>query len=83
MEELDNVPEYIWIRTSGYDKFIFPLEQGLEFIRSISGCLLFEAAYNATPTIKRQTEDYSFGFLSRSEIQEIIAAQELLGEVND
>jgi hypothetical protein len=81
LEEVGVQAEFIAIRVGYKESFLFPVEQGLKYIKSLRGCLVMKTegyGENKIIHINRFDEDLTMKFFSKEEIQELIASQELL-----
>lgn len=78
LEEIGVEAEYLWVQI-GYDrKLIFPVDQGLKYIEAMRRCLELKKPYNEPKTIVRCDEEIKIGFITSTEIKEIVVAQSLL-----
>ena len=78
LEELDKgAAEFVWIQIDYSKNRVFPLEEGLQYIKFLS-MARFVYSPSATPKISREEMRFEFGFLTRDEIAEDIVGQELL-----
>jgi hypothetical protein len=75
---VDEKAEFLWISIDYSRKQIFPLEEGLNYIRGLGGSLVFLGEHNGAPAILRNEKRFEFGYMSGSEVREIIVGQELL-----
>lgn len=79
LDEIGVEAEFMWIQISYDRKLIFPIEQGLKYIESMRGCLLLKTPYEKPQAIHRYDEEIKLNYMTKEEIQEIVAAQEILG----
>lgn len=82
LDEFDtNNAEFLGVQLGYRDMVIFPLDQGLEYIRSHRQCLLLKVegyGEDRTEQIHRFADEIKIRFYTKEEIQEIIVGQELL-----
>lgn len=81
LEEVGTKAEFLSICVGYREGLLFPLDEGLDYIKSLRGCLKLESEGYGDEKIEKITrfsDEIKVRFLSKQEVQELIASQELL-----